>query len=310
MGVSVFGLLPAIGNAQQVNGNEAVSSSDVITVTATRSERIAQDVIGNQASVSGSDVTFIAPTHINEALQGVAGANISRNSGQESLISLRSPIFTGAGACGAFLTAMDGIPLRGAGFCNVNELFDTFPEQGGRIEVVRGPGSVLYGSNALHGIINVVSRPVGDAESEASVEAGSWGYYRGIGSVAFQEGNNGLRLSGVAARDGGYVEESGFNQQKGQIRHEYDNGEFSISSNFQFTNLDQETNGFLVGLDSYRDPVLARTNPNPEAFRKAKSFRYWSTISTNVADNVRLQVSPYARKMDMEFLMHFFPGQP
>ncbi|MDG1020298.1 MAG: TonB-dependent receptor [Emcibacteraceae bacterium] len=310
LGVSIFGLLPMIGNAQEANQAQEANNTEIVTVTATRSERIASDAIGNQASVSGSEVTFIAPTHINEALQGIAGANISRNNGQESLISLRSPIFTGAGACGAFLTAMDGIPLRGAGFCNVNELFDTFPEQGSRIEVVRGPGSVLYGSNAMHGIINVISRPVGDDVSEASIEAGSWGYFRGIGSVAVQEENNGFRLSGTAARDGGYIEESGFNQQKAQLRHEYDNGNFSISSNFQFTNLDQETAGYLTGLDSYRDPVLARTNGNPEAFRKAKSFRYWSTISTNVADNVRLQVSPYARKMDMEFLMHFLPGKP
>ena len=304
LGVSIFGLLPMTGNTQEAN------TSEVITVTGTRSERIASDVIGNQASVLGTEVSFIAPTHINEALQGVAGANISRNNGQESLISLRSPIFTGAGACGAFLTAMDGIPLRGAGFCNVNELFDTFPEQGSRIEVVRGPGSVLYGSNAMHGIINVISRPVGDGVSEASIEAGSWGYFRGIGSVAIEEGNHGLRVSGTAARDGGYIEESGFNQQKAQLRHEFDNGDFSISSNFQFTNLDQETAGYLEGLDSYSDPVLARTNSNPEAFRKARSFRYWSTISTNIADNVRLQVSPYARKLDMEFLMHFLPGQP
>ena len=96
LGVSIFGLLPMTGNTQEAN------TSEVITVTGTRSERIASDVIGNQASVSGTEVSFIAPTHINEALQGVAGANISRNNGQESLISLRSPIFTGAGACGAF----------------------------------------------------------------------------------------------------------------------------------------------------------------------------------------------------------------
>ncbi|MCC3861529.1 TonB-dependent receptor [Pseudemcibacter aquimaris] len=314
LGVSVFAFSPIFSQAQETS--DAQVNEDVVTVTATRSTKIASDVVGNQASVSGSEISFIAPTHINEALQGIAGANISRNNGQESLISLRSPIFTGAGACGAFLTAMDGIPLRGAGFCNVNELFDAFPEQGGRVEVVRGPGSVLYGSNAMHGIVNVVSRPVGDAESEASFEGGSWGYFRGTGSVAFKEGNHGVRVSGMAARDGGYIEESGFNQQKGHFRHEFDNGELSISTNFQFTNLDQETAGYLEEPDDwtelgiYKDPVAAKTNGNPEAYRKAKSFRYWSTISTEIADNVRFQISPYARTMDMEFLMHFLPGQP
>lgn len=304
LSASVFGIIPAVSYAQDAG------DQDVVTVTGTRSERLATEVIGNQASVSGSEIQFISPTHINEALQGIAGANISRNNGQESLISLRSPVFTGAGACGAFLSAQDGIPLRGAGFCNVNELFDAFTEQAGRIEVIRGPGSVLYGSNAMHGVINIVSQEVGDGSSSASFEGGSWGYLKFNGSGAFKDGNHGFRVTGTAAHDGGYIEESGFNQQKGQLRHEYDNGNFEITSNVMFTNLDQETAGYLEGLDSYKDPVLARTNGNPEAYREATSFRYWSTISTNVADNVRLQVSPYARSMDMEFLMHFLPGQP
>lgn len=304
LGVSMFSLVPALALAQD-SGEE-----EIITVTGTRSERLATDVIGNQASVSGAEIEFISPTHINEVLLGIAGANISRNNGQESLISLRSPIFTGAGACGAFLTAQDGIPLRGAGFCNVNELFGGFSEQAGRIEVVRGPGSVLYGSNAMHGIINIVSREVGDASSSASMEAGSWGYLKFNASGAFKDGNNGFRVTGSVMNDGGYIDESGFKQQKGQLRHEYDNGKWEISSNVMITNLDQETAGYLVGVDLYKDPVAAKTNANPEAFRKAKSLRYWSTLSTDISDNVRLQISPYARSMDMEFLMHFLPGQP
>ncbi|MCP5382269.1 MAG: TonB-dependent receptor [Kordiimonadaceae bacterium] len=297
-------ILPTIGLAQDN------SETETLTVTTTRSERLATDVIGNDTAVSGSEIEFISPTHINEVFQGVAGVNISRNSGQESLISLRSPIFTGAGACGAFLTAQDGIPLRAAGFCNVNELFESFVEQAGSVEVVRGPGSVLYGSNAMHGIINVISKPVGDASSTASMEAGSWGYLKFNASGAFKEGNSGLRVTASVMHDGGYIEDSGYNQQKGQIRHEYDNGDWKISSNFLATNLDQDTSGYLDGLDSYKDPVLARTNANPEAYRKAKSFRYWSTISKDIANNVRWQISPYLRTMDMEFLMHFLPGQP
>tara|TARA_R110002096_G_scaffold257381_1_gene450843 strand:- start:178923 stop:181022 length:2100 start_codon:yes stop_codon:yes gene_type:complete len=304
LGASVFGLIPSMGAAQEA------SETEIVTVTATRSERLASDVVGNQASVSGVEVEFLSPTHINEALQGIAGANISRNNGQESLIAIRSPIFTGAGACGAFLTAQDGIPLRAAGFCNVNELFESFAEQAGRIEVVRGPGSVLYGSNAMHGIINILSRPVGDARSSASMEAGSWGYLKFNATGAFKDGNTGLRVTGSVMHDGGYIEESGFDQQKGQIRHEYDDGNWKISSNFLVTNLDQETAGYLEELDSYKDPVLARTNGNPEAYRKAKSFRYWSTVSKDVSDNIRWQFSPYLRSMDMEFLMHFLPGQP
>jgi len=81
---------------------------------------------------------------------------IQRGSGQESLTALRSPVLTGAGACGAVLVLEDGIPIRPVGSCNVNELFEVNLEQAAAIEKLRGPGSVLYGSSAVHGIINVL----------------------------------------------------------------------------------------------------------------------------------------------------------
>ena len=46
---------------------------------------------------------------------------IQRGSGQESLTALRSPVLTGAGACGAVLVLEDGIPIRPVGTCNVND---------------------------------------------------------------------------------------------------------------------------------------------------------------------------------------------
>ncbi|MBT7582816.1 MAG: hypothetical protein HN572_07620, partial [Kordiimonadaceae bacterium] len=73
LGTSIFSLVPAFAMAQDI------AEEEIITVTGTRSVRLATDVVGNQASVSGSEIEFLSPTHINEALQGIAGANISRN---------------------------------------------------------------------------------------------------------------------------------------------------------------------------------------------------------------------------------------
>ena len=102
---------------------------------------------------------------------------IQRGSGQESLTALRSPVLTGAGACGAVLVLEDGIPIRPVGTCNVNELFEVNLEQAAAIEVLRGPGSVLYGSSAVHGIINVIPPmpdeiPVSASRSRAAAMPG------------------------------------------------------------------------------------------------------------------------------------------
>ena len=84
--------------------------------------------------------------------------NIQRGSGQEHLTAIRSPVLTGGAGAGSFLYLQDGVPLRAAGFANVNGLFESGIEFAGSAEVFKGPGPALYGSNAVHGLVNVQSR--------------------------------------------------------------------------------------------------------------------------------------------------------
>ena len=104
------------------------------------------------------------------------GVFIHRNNGQDHLTAIRSPVLTGGAGAGSFLYLEDGVPLRAAGFANVNGLFESMSEFAGGMEVIRGPGSVLYGSNAVHGLINVLTpAPFDDAGAVISLSAGSFG---------------------------------------------------------------------------------------------------------------------------------------
>lgn len=282
---------------------------DVVS-TATRSDKPLSGQGGNLALLGKTELSFVKSSHFNELALRVAGVNFSRNNGQEYLASIRSPIFTGGGACGAFLMAQDGIALRSAGFCNVNELFEAFTEQAQRIEITRGPGSALYGSNALHGMINVITPPANTDEGRFSIEGGADDNIRFNFSQGITGPKNGFSAMAVITHDGGYRDKSGFDQQKINLRHDYRGPVWTISSSLSLTNLDQETAGYITGLDAYKDPKIAQSNPNPEAFRKAKSLRYWSRFSSDIAAAVRWQFTPYARVLDMKFLMHFLPGQP
>lgn len=138
------------------------SAIETIVVTADRQATRIGDLSSSVFVVGEEVVQLVDAVHISELLVRVPGTWISRNNGQESLISIRSPVLTGAGSCGAFQTSQDGIPLRAAGFCNVNQLFEANTEQAGAVEVILGPGSVLYGANAIHGAINVLTEGVSD----------------------------------------------------------------------------------------------------------------------------------------------------
>jgi outer membrane receptor protein involved in Fe transport len=75
------------------------------------------------------------------------------------------------------------------------------------------------------------------------------------------------------------------------------------------TNLNQETAGFIQGLDAYRNEAIAHSNPNPEAYRDAYAVRLTGEYERPLGD-ARLSVRPYLRHSRMDFLQHFLIGKP
>ena len=293
---------------------EETSDSEVslggMVVTGTRSETPLLEQAGNTGKVSEEEIDLIRPDHVTEVLNRISGVNIQRGNGQEHLTSIRSPVLTGGAGAGSFLYLEDGIPLRAAGFANVNGLFEVNYEQAGGIEVVRGPGSALYGSNAVHGMVNVLSRaPSLDLEREIDISVGPHDLYQTKASISDTVGNHGYRLSVNGTSDGGYASDSGYDQQKVSFRHDYYGEKDSFKTLFSYTNLNQETAGYVYGYEIYRDESVSRTNPNPEAYRDAKSYRLSTEWIHELSDTASFTLTPYVRHTEMEFLMHFLPGQ-
>ena len=282
----------------------AMANIDEIVTVATRAEADLQQVIGSVSVVDEEALELVSHAHVQQALSRVAGVNLHRGNGQEYLPAVRSPVLTGAGGCGGFLMQEDGIPLRAAGFCNINELFEANTEMAQRIEVLRGTGTVLHGSNAMHGVVNIVTPEISE-QSSLGLEVGANDY----GRVKFKSGTETLGIAASFTRDGGFRDESGFDQQKMSLRHRYKTDDLQIDSGLTVTNLNQETAGFIEGLDAYKDNSLVKQNLNPEAYRDVRSARAWSRISKS-EQNYQLIVTPYIRYSQMDFLQHFLPGDP
>jgi outer membrane receptor protein involved in Fe transport len=101
------------------------------------------------------------------------------------------------------LVLFNGRPLRGSSFGGINfPNYLTFPlESLGSVEIVRGPGSVLYGTNAFTGVVNLKSRPVRkETEASVSVLGGSYGAHDTVVSLGGRSGGLGhvtdLRFAG------------------------------------------------------------------------------------------------------------------
>ncbi len=75
------------------------------------------------------------------------------------------------------------------------------------------------------------------------------------------------------------------------------------------TNLNQETAGYINGLDSYKDKSFSKRNFNSDAYRDAKSQRISLRLTREKGDKL-ISVTPYIRNNDMQFFQHFLPGTP
>lgn len=145
--------------------------SEQMTVTASRAETRVSDTAASVAVLSSEDLSTTAALTVDDALRQIPGFSLFRRSGSRTAnptsqgVSLR-----GVGASGASRAVVlaDGIPINDpfGGWV----FWGRVPRQAiKRIEVVQGGASSLYGTDALGGVINLITRDA--RESALSFEA-------------------------------------------------------------------------------------------------------------------------------------------
>lgn len=245
--------------------------------------------------------------HPQQLLAPLPGVWISRGSGQEHLTAIRSPVFTGAGACGAFLILEHDVPIRPAGFCNVNQLFEINLNAASAVRVLPGPGEAQHGANALFGVIDVQSEPIA---------------LRPVHTLQLTGGDNDFVRLDAQARLGSSslaIQHTNSNSFRAEEGYEHFFGEFAdqrvigsaqVNTFINAAYLDQQTAGFILGEDAFRDPQLRKSNPTPEAFREASAVRLVQQWQWQPDSQQSFNLTGFARRSRMEFLQHFLPGQP
>jgi iron complex outermembrane receptor protein len=309
-------LIPNLSVAEQLAPKKVESQLEsqlesiieTVVVTGRRSEQNLSQLIGAASQVSAEELQRIGHAHINESAARIPGVWLSRGNGQELLAAVRSPVFTGAGSCGEILTTEDGLPIRPTGMCNVNQLFEVNSEQASGLEIWRGPGTVFYGSNAMHGVINSLSPEI--QRNYLSLESGSHDYNRVKLGWREQSGNQTWQIAANGVTDKGFKDDAGFDQQKLSLKHSWTGAEITTDTHLSLVNLNQETAGYIKVKDSYKDSAAWKANPNPEAYRDAQAMRLSSRVSGATSAGDQWQITPYIRKSDMTFLQHYLPGQP
>jgi vitamin B12 transporter len=211
---------------------------------------------------SGSAITVIPGDKINNASPGslvdvlreVPGLTVTQSGGPGGTteVSIR-----GAEA-GHTLVLIDGVRVNDpASARNIFDFAVFSPTDIERIEILRGPQSALYGSDAMGGVINIITRKrTGKLSASVGVEGGSYGTVAGNGVVGGSVGPLSLSVSGTAFSSDGFSRVG-----------DRDNGEADSTRKFAGTARGSyesgEGQGFSFGVTAYRQESEVEKGSKP-----------------------------------------------
>ena len=145
--ITVLTLSLMASSVQAQHNKEAESFLDAITVTSTKEKSTIKETPASIGVISQESIRLIGPTHPQQLLGQVPGVAVGVTNGEGHNMSIRQPFSTNP----VYLYLEDGIPTRATGFFNHNALYEVNIPQAAAVEVIRGPGSALYGSDAIAG---------------------------------------------------------------------------------------------------------------------------------------------------------------
>ncbi|WP_375458263.1 TonB-dependent receptor plug domain-containing protein [uncultured Enterovirga sp.] len=248
-----------------------VELPDIVVTADRQPEPIARS--GSAISVVTRDeIQRFNPTSFVDALRSVPGLDITETGGPGATTSVR---LRGANT-GQTLVLIDGIRVNDSVPASGDfDFANLLPSAIDRIEVLRGPQSALYGSDAIGGVINIITKSGGgEPRFEARTEAGSYGTLNtsatafgsaGPWSYAFSGGGQksagfsryGFRIGQLERRFGGF-EPDGFSRWGGYGRLGYDAGE---GVKLEFGILSSKTTSELDAASSTLPRLTQATGP-------------------------------------------------
>jgi vitamin B12 transporter len=149
-----------------------LTSLEPVVVTATKLETPVSEIASSVTVITAEEIENRQPTSALDVLRTVPGLDVVRQGG----LGQQTSVFLRGGNSTHTLVLVDGIEMNDP--ANPGRSFD-FATLGTdnieRIEIVRGPGSTLYGSDAIGGVINIITRKgSGKPTITLSAEGGSF----------------------------------------------------------------------------------------------------------------------------------------
>ncbi|MDD5395361.1 MAG: TonB-dependent vitamin B12 receptor [Thiothrix sp.] len=290
---------------------EDANSLDTVVVTADRKARTVDETLAPVSIITRKDIEKYQAISLPEVLRRVPGINITSNGGAGK----QTGVFLRGTASNQVLVLVDGVKIGSA--TSGTAAFQDIPlDQVERIEVVRGPRSSLYGSEAIGGVIQIFTRKGKEGfHPELTLQAGShntqavnavlsgsdkatW-YSMSIGSER-TSGINAQPQDTTGERDGyerkqlafraGHTFAGGVQAEANLLQAEGDNAYDPFSGTSNLTNTFETTalSGKLIAPVGQRTVLTAQVGQAKDAQEHFSNGAFTSRFNTN-RDTASLQ---------------------
>jgi len=259
----------------------SADTPDAIIVTATRTEQSLDDSLASVTLITRQDIERLQVNSLQALLAGQAGISVDNNGG----LGKATSVFMRGTEADHVLVLIDGVRIGSTTLGGAS--FQDLPiEQIDHIEIVRGPRSALYGSEAIGGVIQIFTRRGGGHfQPELSLSSGSFGTRRAAvalkggearlwwsadGSTLTTDGINSCLGLGVPPFGGCFTYEpdrDAYRNHAGALRVGYQiTSALSVEANGLRAQGHNEFDGSFVDNDDYLQQVWsARTRWAPSA---------------------------------------------
>jgi iron complex outermembrane receptor protein len=240
-----------------------------VVISASRERQARQDAPIAISKINATQIHDTKATALYQLLNKVTGVYMVDLGNEQHTMAIRQPITYNA----LYLYMEDGLPIRPTGIFNHNSLYEINMNGVRDIEVIKGPASSLYGSNAIGGAINFITQgpPAGYA-GNVSIQGDNYHYRRVDADGGFSAGKFGLYVGGyVAKQRDSWQDYSDFDKYSGNFKTTYDfDNATRLTTSVAYNYLNTQTPG---SLDSAHFYSRAYGSNQRFTYRKVKAFR-------------------------------------
>jgi iron complex outermembrane receptor protein len=250
------------------------------------------------------------PLWLGEIMNRLPGVFFAQFRGPVDAPAIRLPVSVD----NTVLNLEDGIPLQSpVSFTNAAFAFAGALTSLGGVEVLKGPGTALHGSDAFAAVINVKSLAPTEAPSGSlRVAGGSYGAAEARGEISRSlAGGQSLRLAGSLAREDGWRNNTGWERSQAIVRHRWAGGDTEINTILLATDFDSQMSGMetaAVFNSNPRHDGLAASVPRDRARDTRQYFRLSSEITRSLSPTLTAQATPYVRHIGSRYMNIWQPA--